>query len=94
MLPGDPLQYFAVPGGQSPAPASRRYDYSLVPLNPLLPITVEFWNWGHFDLSPFGGPSFTSELVVDDVIVNPVPEPTSIGLFAMGGVVAFCRRRA
>jgi hypothetical protein len=92
VLPGDPLQYFAVPGGQGSFPASRRFDYSLVPLNPLVPITVTFWNWGHFDLSPFGGSSFTSELVIDDVIVNPVPEPATLGLLSLGGLVLLRRR--
>jgi hypothetical protein len=93
VIPGDPVQYFAVPGGQTPSPASRRFDYSLVPLNPLVPITVQFWNWGHFNLSPFGGAPFTSELVIDDVIVNPVPEPATLSLLALGGLAALRHRR-
>jgi hypothetical protein len=32
--------------------------------------------------------------VIDDVIVNAVPEPTSLGLFAAGSLVALRRHRA
>lgn len=92
VIAGDPMQYFEVPGGPPSTPASRRFDYNLVPLNPLLPITVEFWNWGHFDLSPFGGSVFTSELVIDDVIVNALPEPASLAFLFLGGI-AMIRRR-
>jgi hypothetical protein len=93
VLPGDPLQFLTVPGGTSALGASHRYDYDLVPLNPLLPVVVEFWNWGHFDLSAYGGSSFTSELVLDDVIVNAVPEPASLCMLAAGGLLALRRRR-
>ena len=85
------MQYFAVPGGLGTSPASRRYDYNLVPLNPLLPVAVEFWNWGHFDLSPYGGSAFTSELVIDDVIVNTLPEPASMVLLGLAAL--FVKRR-
>ena len=94
VLPGDPLQFLTVPGGTTGLGPSHRYDYNLVPLNPLLPITVEFWNWGHFDLSPWGGFVFTSELVLDDVIVNAVPEPASICMLVAGGLMALRRRRS
>ncbi|MCC7204693.1 MAG: hypothetical protein IT441_06410 [Phycisphaeraceae bacterium] len=77
VLPGDPIQYLVVPsGGTSNYGDALRYEYSFTPLNPLLPVTVEFINWGHMDLTPHGGYG-TTELVIDDVIVNPVPEPTS-----------------
>jgi hypothetical protein len=92
VLPSDPMQYFAVPGGLGSSPASRRFDYMLVPLNPLLPISVEFYNWGHFDLSMYGGPTFTSELVIDDVIVNMVPEPATLGLLCLGGLLLLKKR--
>jgi hypothetical protein len=95
VLPGDPMQYFAVPGGTvlSTLGISHRFDFSLVPLNPLSPITVEFVNWGHFDLSLWGGSPFTTELVLDDVIVNAVPEPMSLSLLCLAGS-AFLRKRA
>jgi hypothetical protein len=95
VLPGDPLQFFAVPGGSilSALGTSHRFDFSLVPLNPTQPVTVEFWNWGHFDLFPWGGSAFTTELVLDDVIVNAVPEPGSLAMLILAGLV-FVRKRA
>lgn len=82
VLPGDPVQYFTAPGG-GVFGASHRYDFSFVPLNPLLPVSVSFYNYGHCDLSPFGGASFTTELVLDDVIVNTVvPEPVAGALIS------------
>jgi hypothetical protein len=95
VLPGDPMQFFAVPGGttMSSLGLSHRFDFDLVPLNPLAPITIEFVNWGHFDLSPWGGSPFTTELVLDDVIINAMPEPASIALFALAAAAPLRRRR-
>lgn len=94
VLAGDPMQFLTVPGNVGILGNAHRFEYTMVPLNPLLPITVEFWNWGHFDLTPWGGPSFTTELVLDDVIVNMTPEPASLGLLAVGGLLLGRRRRA
>ena len=94
VLAGDPLQFFTVPSGLGALGASHRYEFNLVPINPSLPIDVEFWNWGHFNLAPFGGANFTTELVLDDMIVNKVPEPASICLLAAGSLLALRRRRA
>ena len=96
VLPGDPMQFLAVPGASilSTLGMSHRFDYSLVPLNPLAPITIEFVNWGHFDLSPWGGSPFTTELVLDDVIINAVPEPTSLSLLCLGGLAVVRKRSA
>jgi hypothetical protein len=98
VLPGDPIQYLTTPGGQSAFGTSLRYEYSFVPLNPLAPVTIEFINWGHVVSYPDPlNPSsmintFTSELVLDDVIVNTVPGPASAGLMALA-VLASARRR-
>lgn len=89
---GDPIRYFAVPGSSGLYGTSLRLEFSMVPLNPLLPVTIEFINWGHFDLSPFGGTG-TTELVLDDVIINAVPGPGAAGLIGCAGLVARRRRR-
>lgn len=95
VLAGDPMQYLAAPSGTSSLGASHRYDFSFVPLNPLLPVTVEFYNWGHLTSWPLasGGSTstFTTELCLDDVIVNPVPTPGALPLLALA---ALTRRRA
>ncbi len=90
----DPIQYLVVPsGGTSTYGASTRYEFTVVPFNASLPIQLEFINWGHMDLTPHGGLG-TTELVIDDVIVNPIPEPASIVLLALGGLALLRRRRA
>lgn len=86
VLPGDPIQFFTVPGGIGALGMSHRYHFDLVPLNPLAPISIEFINWGHFDLTTWGGHPFTTELVLDDVMLNMIPEPASLALLAFGGL--------
>lgn len=93
VLPGDPIQYLVVPsGGSSAYGDALRYEYSFSPLNASLPVTVEFINWGHIDLTNHGG-SGTTELVIDDVIINPVPEPASALIVASLAPCWLCRRR-
>lgn len=93
VLAGDPLQYLTVPDGAGAQGASRFYRYDFVPLNSTLPVTIEFTNWGHLDLSNFSATSFTTELVLDDVIIRPVPEP-AVGLATLGlACLCFLRRR-
>ena len=92
VLSGDPIQYLVVPsGGSSPFGASTRYEFLFTPLDPSQPVVVEFINWGHLDLSNHGGMG-TTELVIDDVIVNAIPEPGAAGLLA-GGLAFLGRRR-
>jgi hypothetical protein len=95
VLPGDPIQYLAVPNGVGSFGASHLYEFTFSPQNPLLPVDVSFINWGHFDLSPYGGSNFTTELVLDDVIINVVPEPGTLMLVAagLGAMAAGMRRR-
>jgi len=95
VLPGDPIQYLTVLNGVGNAfGVSHLYEYVFAPLNPLLPVDINFINWGHYDLSRYGMSNFTTELVLDDVIVNAAPEPGTFALLAvgLGGVAA--RRRA
>jgi hypothetical protein len=96
VLAGDPIQWLSVPDSVSgPLGSSHLFEYTFTPLNPLVPVTLEFINWGHFDLSFYGGTNFTTELVLDDVIVNTVvPEPASIVAFTGIAILLTRRRRA
>ncbi len=86
---GDPTRYFVVPaGGTSTFGASKRFEFTFTPLNPSLPVMLEFTNFGHFSLN--GG---TTELVLDDVIINPVPAPSVGALGALTLALAARRRR-
>jgi len=99
VLAGDPVQYLSVPNGSfNTFGQSHLYEYTFTPLNPLLPVTINFINWGHFDLATYGMSNFTTELVLDDVIVNAVPEPSSMllvasALTALGCTAVRNRRR-
>jgi hypothetical protein len=90
VLPGDPIQYLQVPGS---ATNSRRFEYQFTPINPLAPVTVEFINWGHMNLSQWGGPGGTTELVLDDVIVNTVPAPAAGPWACVAAAALIARRR-
>jgi len=96
VLPGDPIQFLTVPNGVGNSfGASHLYEFTFTPLNASLPVDINFINWGHFDLSPYGGSNFTTELVLDDVIVNAVPEPGTLTLLVAGlcAITARARRR-
>ncbi|MBS0191010.1 MAG: hypothetical protein U0573_03820 [Phycisphaerales bacterium] len=96
VLAGDPIQYLTCPGGMSALGASHRFEFQFTPLNPLAPVTIEFINWGHLKQWPDvnGQPTgaFTSELVLDDVIINAIPAPGLSGI-ALAGLPLFARRR-
>lgn len=95
VLPGNPIQYITVPNGFFLG-QSHLYEYTFTPLNPLLPVNLSFMSWGHMDLTPWGGTPFGTEAILDDVIVNAVPEPSALTLFGLGGIaigVAIRRRR-
>lgn len=82
VLAGDPIQYLTCPGGQSSLGASHRFEFQFTPLNPLVPVTIEFINWGHLkqwpDVNGLPTGAFTSELVLDDVIINAIPAPGTV----------------
>ena len=87
VLAGDPIQWLAVPESASGMLGmSHLFEYFFTPLNSSLPVTIEFINWGHFDLSAYGMSNFTTEAVLDDVRINAVlPEP---GMVTLGGLLA------
>ena len=86
VLAGDPILYFAVPSALSANP-SRRFEFNFIPLNSSQPVTVEFINWGHLGTST----PLSTELVLDDVIVNAVPAPSGVCL--LGGLLMLAPRR-
>ena len=94
VLSGDPMQWLAVPNGIGNSfGTSHLYEFSFTPLNPLQPVVINFINWGHFDLSAYGGSNFTTELVLDDVIINGVPEPATFTLLAISSACALLAMR-
>jgi hypothetical protein len=97
VLPGDPIQFLTTPGGASALGGSIRYEFQFTPINPLAPVDIEFINWGHLALpgeGSLGNGLFRTELVLDDVIVNPIiPAPSAATLFALAGLAARRRRR-
>src|SRR5439155_14796307 len=85
---GPPRLFVSVPNGLGSQPYSRVYEYNFVPLNPSLPVNIKFLNWGHFDLTAWGGSNFSTEAIVDDVIVNAITETPEPGGLAMVLLVA------
>ena len=85
VLPGDPIQYITVPNGFFLG-QSHLYEYTFTPINPLAPVNLSFMTWGHMNLTPWGGTPFGTEAIIDDVIINAVPEPASIVLFGAGAI--------
>ncbi|MFA6044819.1 MAG: hypothetical protein WC718_07535 [Phycisphaerales bacterium] len=94
VLSGDPIQYLSVPSGTGTI-HSRVYTFQFSPINASLPVDITFINWGH--VASIGGvPSgLATELVLDDVIINPVAAPAPGGMALLGVCgLALRRRRA
>lgn len=86
VLPGDPEMFLAVPSAADNfLGAYQRYQFLFSPINPNVDVGIEFINYGHFDLTPWGR-STSTELVLDDVMVNAIPEPTGLLVLAMAGL--------
>ena len=93
VLPGDPIQWLAVPNAVAYG-LSQVYQYSFTPLNALLPVDIGFIHWGGMDLSAYGMSPFGTQPILDDVIVNALPEPASLVLLGLGGLAIFRKRPA
>jgi len=88
----DPIQHLGIPSGFGGI-ASRLYAYGFVPLNQTLPVTIEFINWGR--VTSIGGLSsgIRSELVLDDVIINPIVTPGAFAALTLYALLTTRRRR-
>ncbi|MFM9957879.1 MAG: hypothetical protein ACKVZJ_07370 [Phycisphaerales bacterium] len=93
VLAGDPIQYLTVPNALI-APNSRVYTFEFTPLNPTLPVDINFINWGHITTINGVGSGLTTELVLDNVIINAVPAPGVGGVVLVAAGSAFGRRRS
>jgi hypothetical protein len=79
--------YLAAPSGTSGLGTSHVYNFLFTPASPNT--TITFTNWGHPVQSMPGWTLPTStELILDDVIVNQIPEPNAVRLVGLGALGA------
>jgi hypothetical protein len=86
-ITGESRLYLAAASGNGPIGNSQRYQVYFNPNSPT--VTFEWINWGHY-VGPNGR---SDELVLDDVILNEVPEPSSLALLCAFGPVFWLRYR-
>lgn len=84
-ITGEATNYFMAPINTSSVGASVRYYTYFKPSAST--VTLTWTNWGHY----FDAAGSHSELVMDDVILNAVPEPCT--MFALGGAALALLRR-
>jgi hypothetical protein len=85
-ITGESRLYFAAPSGNGPIGASQRYQVFFTPSAST--VTFQWINWGHYS-SPGG---LSDELVLDDVILNAVPEPNTMALVLLMGAGLLAKR--
>jgi hypothetical protein len=84
---GDPFHYLVVPPGASSSfGQSHVFHFEFSPLNSSQPVTLEFYNFGH---TGYNSPA--TEIVLDDVRVVTIPEPSALALLALGTVLSLRR---
>jgi hypothetical protein len=93
VLAGDPIQYLTVPNAIV-APNARVYTFEFTPLNPTLPVDINFFNWGHVTTINGVNSGIATELVLDNVIINAVPAPGVGGVVMVAAGSMFGRRRS
>jgi hypothetical protein len=78
--------YLAAPSGTSALGQSHVYNFTFTPVSSNT--TITFTNWGHPNGSMPGWtiPGIATELILDDVIVNLIPEPSSLALVSLCAV--------
>src|ERR1051326_618518 len=86
-ITGESVLYLAAPSGNGPTGPSQRYQVYFTPAASTL--TFRWINWGHY----FDPNGLSNELVLDDVILNEIPEPTTLALLALGALVLLGRQR-
>ncbi|MBS1713227.1 MAG: PEP-CTERM sorting domain-containing protein [Armatimonadetes bacterium] len=87
-ITGEAQLLLAAPGGLSGLGASQRYYIVFQPT--ASSVTLTWTNWGHY-IDSFG--LFHSELVMDDAILNPVPEPGTFLVLGLSLASLAVRRR-
>ncbi len=92
VLSGDPIQWLAVPNSINYG-MSKRYEFQFAPLNPLQPVGLSFIGVGGTNLTMYGGSAFGTQAILDDVIINAVPEPGSLALALLGAAALLAGRQ-
>jgi len=87
-ITGEATTYLAAPSGMSALGASQRYYIYFKPV--ASSVTLTWTNWGHY----VGNIGLSTELCLDDVIVNPVPEPTTMAMIGIGMASVLLKRRS
>lgn len=81
---GSELRYLGIPTATNPFGASQRYQVEFSADDTSL--DVAFTNWGHL-------PGQGAEVVLDDIILNAVPEPGTALMLGVGLIVLGSRSR-
>ena len=89
-ITGESTMYFSAPSSYTGLGTSQRYYVMFQPTAST--VTFTWTNWGHY-ITPNG---LSTELVLDDVILNvqAVPEPATLAVLGAGALALLRRRKA